>query len=387
MHAPPPAEERDQRNLAVLAAVLPDLRLLRALIARGIDLNTAHAGMTPLLAATRDSWHGRPDAVMTLLANGADPRAVDNDGNTALHHAARSSDPGVAALLRDAAAEVDALNVDGLSPLGIACAAGNWRLAKFLLERGAKPEPAGGQPALLAAAGTEEDDAAGVVLLLKQKAKVDARDAQGRSALHEAAYAGHIEIVEALLGAGADAAAVDRLARTPLLEAARGGHLDVLERLLAQLPKGGDERSRRRRRARSRRTHARGDVGARHAGADRAPARPGPGCRTRATSTTSARSIAPPKPDAGRWSRPSIAPIRCRRRCAAWTLKAGTRRMRRCPIARPPHCCAKACTNVAAPNSPVSRSCSARSNSGALLHDEPPLPAPSRSNVCCCGAP
>jgi ankyrin repeat protein len=239
VHAPPPHEERDQRSLAVLAAVLPDLRLLRALIAHGVDLNVAHAGMTPLLAATRDSWHGRPDAVMTLLANGADPRAVDHDGNTALHHAARSSDPGVAALLRDAAAEVDALNLDGLSPLGIACAAGNWRLAKFLLERGAKPEPAGGQPALLAAAGTEEDDAAGVQLLLKQKAKVDARDAQGRSALHEAAFAGHGEIVETLLGAGADPAATDRLARTPVLEAARGGHLAVLERLLAQLPKGG----------------------------------------------------------------------------------------------------------------------------------------------------
>lgn len=243
VHAPPPTEERDQRSLAVLAAVLPDLRLLRALIARGIDLNAAHAGMTPLLAATRDSWHGRPDAVMTLLANGADPRAVDHDGNTALHHAARSSDPGVAALLRDAAAEVDALNVDGLSPLGVACAAGNWRLAKFLLERGAKPEPASGQPALLAAAGTEEDDAAGVQLLLKQKAKVDARDAHGRSALHEAAFAGHAEIVEILLGAGADAAATDRFARTPLLEAARGGRLAVLERLLAHLqshsPRGG----------------------------------------------------------------------------------------------------------------------------------------------------
>src|SRR3546814_5426975 len=65
------------------------------------------AGMTPLLAATRDSWHGRPDAVMTLLANGADPRATDAEGNTPLHFAARSSDPGVAALLRDAAAELE----------------------------------------------------------------------------------------------------------------------------------------------------------------------------------------------------------------------------------------------------------------------------------------
>lgn len=239
VNAAPPADERDQRSLAVLAAVLPDLRLLRALIAHGVDLNAATAGMTPLLAATRDSWHGRPDAVMTLLANGADPRLADGDGNTPLHHAARSSDPGVAALLRDAQAELDPLNRDGQSPLGVACAGGNWRLAKFLLERGARPEPVGGQPVLLAAAGTEEDDPAGVSLLLKQKAKIDARDGHGRSALHEAAYAGHLDIVTVLLAAGADPNAIDARSRTPLLEAARGARLGVLERLLEHLPRGG----------------------------------------------------------------------------------------------------------------------------------------------------
>ena len=42
-------DERDRRSLSVLAAVLPDLRLLRGLIARGADLNAAHAGMTPAL--------------------------------------------------------------------------------------------------------------------------------------------------------------------------------------------------------------------------------------------------------------------------------------------------------------------------------------------------
>ncbi|WP_140909788.1 ankyrin repeat domain-containing protein [Cognatiluteimonas lumbrici] len=206
---PPPPGDRDQRSLPVLAAVLPDLRLLRALIARGVDLGAAHAGLTPLLAATRDSWHGRPEAVMTLLANGADPRARDQDGNTPLHHAARSSDPGVAALLRDAAAELEAINDEGLTPLGVACAAGNWRLARFLLERGAKPEAEGATPALLAAAASDEDEAAGVQLLLKHKAKVDARDARGRTALHEAAIAGNIEVARALLERGADTAAVD----------------------------------------------------------------------------------------------------------------------------------------------------------------------------------
>jgi ankyrin repeat protein len=230
-HALPAEGARDQRSLGALAAVLPDLRLLRTLIAHGVDLNHAHAGVTPLLAATRDSWHGRPDAVTTLLANGADPRIADADGNTPLHHAARSSDPGVVALLRDAAAELDALNHDGLTPLGVACVAGNWRLAKFLLERGARPDPQGGQPVLLAAASTEEDDPAGVQLLLKHKAKVDARDAQRRSALHEAAFAGHAEIATTLLAAGADVHARDGQQRTPWLDAARGAHLTVLEKL------------------------------------------------------------------------------------------------------------------------------------------------------------
>ena len=230
--AEPPAGERDRRGLTVLAAVLPDLRLLRALIERGIDPNAAHGGMTPLLAATRDSWHGRPEAVMTLLANGADPRARDADGNTPLHHAARSSDPGVAALLRDAAAEIDALNGEGMSPLGIACAAGNWRLARFLLERGAKTEPVEGQPVLLAAAGTEDDDPAGVQLLLRHKARIDTRDMRGRSALHEAAAAGHAGICSALLAAGADPHGRDGEGRTPLLDAARGASLPALEALL-----------------------------------------------------------------------------------------------------------------------------------------------------------
>nr|WP_246189316.1 ankyrin repeat domain-containing protein [Pseudoxanthomonas kalamensis] len=231
-HALPPASARDQRSLGVLAAVLPDLRLLRALIARGVDLNLAHASVTPLLAATRDSWHGRPDAVTTLLANGADPRAADSEGNTPLHHAARSSDPGVAALLRDAAAEVDALNHEGLTPLGVACMVGNWRLAKFLLERGASPQPADGRPVLLAAAATEEDDPAGVQLLLKHKARADARDAAGRSALHEAAWAGHVDIIDTLLAAGADVQGCDAAGRTPWLEAARGNRAAAAEALV-----------------------------------------------------------------------------------------------------------------------------------------------------------
>ncbi len=230
--SPPPAGERDQRGLAQLAAVLPDLRLLRTLIQRGVPLGAEPRRLTPLLAATRDSWHGRPEAVMTLLANGADPRARDDEGNTPLHHAARSTDPGVAALLLDAAADIDALNDARQSPLAMACLSGNWRLAKFLTERGAQAHPAGGDPVLLAAAATEEDDPAGVQYLLRHKAAVGARGADGCTALHHAAAAGHVAIVQTLLDAGADARLRDDAGLDAWLTAAGGAQQPVLEALL-----------------------------------------------------------------------------------------------------------------------------------------------------------
>jgi ankyrin repeat protein len=237
-HGLPDASARDQRSLPVLAALLADLRLLRALIGAGVDLNLRHAGLTPLLAATRDSWHGRPEAVMTLLANGADPRLADAEGRTPLHGAALSVDPAVAALLFDAGAPLDPVDREGWSALGVACANGNWRLAKLLLERGARPEPDNGQPALLAAAGGE-DDAAGVRLLLKLKARVDARGRLNRSALHVACLAGNAEIAQALLEAGADVNARDEQGVSALLEAARVGSLATVRVLASRRPDAG----------------------------------------------------------------------------------------------------------------------------------------------------
>jgi len=231
-HALPPANARDQRSLLALAAVLSDPGLLRALIARGVDPNQTHAGMSALIAATRDSWHGRPDAVTILLTNGADPQCADAEGNTPLHHAARSTNPTVAALLCDAGADIQARNHEGVTPLGMACVSGHWRLAKFLIEHGAHPHPVESAPALLSAAATDTDDPAGVELLLRHKARVNSRDVHGRSALHEAALHGHVGIIQTLLTAGAEVEAADMEGHTPLLDAVRGGHLDALNTLI-----------------------------------------------------------------------------------------------------------------------------------------------------------
>jgi len=232
----PAADDRDQRPVLMLAALLPDTRLLRALIARGADVNRASGGITPLLAATRDSWHGRAEAVLTLLANGASPLVADADGNTPLHGAVLSAEPGVAAMLLDAAAPINALNKAGISPLATACRAANWPLAKFLLERGAKPAPADGEPALVAAAGIADDDDQGVRLLLKHRAAVNAVDARHRHALLSAAAEGHEQIARALCAAGADVKLADRHGSTALMEAARAGACGIVQLLAEAQP-------------------------------------------------------------------------------------------------------------------------------------------------------
>ena len=232
----PAAGERDQRSVLMLAATLPEVRLLRALIAKRADVNRAHAGLSPLLAATRDSYQGRPDAVLTLLANGADPAASDSQGNTALHYAALAAEPIVAAMLIDAGAPLAAVNRDGLTPLGQAAQAANWTLLRFLLEHGARNEVEHAQPALGAAATVADDDVTGVKLLLKQKARVDAQGPLGRTALMAAALAGHAAIVRVLLDAGADADLADRQGTTALMEAARAGAAEVIALLAARKP-------------------------------------------------------------------------------------------------------------------------------------------------------
>ncbi len=227
----PDPTDRDQRPVLMLAAMLPDTRLLRALIARGADVNRASGGITPLLAATRDSWHGRAEAVLTLLANGANPVVADADGNTPLHGAVLSADAGVAAMLLDAAAPIDALNQASLSPLATACRAANWPLAKYLLEHGAKPAPKGGEPALVAAASIADDDPAGVALLLKHRAPINALDTRRRHALLGAAAEGHEQIARALCAAGADVKLADEHGSTALMEAARAGASGIVQRL------------------------------------------------------------------------------------------------------------------------------------------------------------
>jgi ankyrin repeat protein len=235
-NAAPPPEAADQRSALIAAATAADLGGLRALIGAGADVNRVCSGQTALLAATRDSYAGRIDAVMTLLANGADPNLADEGGNTPLHLAALTRDAGVAQSLLDAGARLDAINREDMTPLSLACEAGNWVVVEFLIKHGARSDVDGATPALLFAAAVDGDDPRGVKLLLKARARVNARGPQARTALMVAALADNAEIAEALLAAGAEVNARDDSGHSALLEAARAGANRVLQRLVFHRP-------------------------------------------------------------------------------------------------------------------------------------------------------
>lgn len=232
----PGRNDRDQRSPLMSAVCHSDLRLLRALIERGADPNLSVHGVAPLLLACRDTLVGRPDVVMTLIANGADLARTGPDGGTALHHAAITRDPGIAAMLLDAGALISPINGQGLTPLAVAARAGNEAVVALLIERGAQCDGERSLPVLIAAAGATEDHPALFKRLLKARADVRATDKLGRTALHVAALYGHGEVAEVLINAGSDINARDVHGVTPLMEAARAGANRVLQRLVFRKP-------------------------------------------------------------------------------------------------------------------------------------------------------
>ena len=72
-----------------------------------------------------------------------------------------------------------------------------------------------------------------VKVLLAAKADVNVEDFENRTALHEAAKRGHIEVVKELLATKADVNVENLKNRTALHEAKKRGHIEVVKELSA----------------------------------------------------------------------------------------------------------------------------------------------------------
>lgn len=129
----------------------------------------------------------------------------------------RERDVDVARLLLERGAEVDALGFMGRTALHNAAIAGRVEVLSLLLQSGADSSRTDdeGCTALMHAAEVKE---AGIVRLLLENMGgrgLDVRDEEGRTALWLAGHFGNLEMVSALLLAGADHTVPDKSRRTP----------------------------------------------------------------------------------------------------------------------------------------------------------------------------
>ena len=177
---------------------------------------------------------GDTRAALALLARGADARAADADGSTALHWAAETDDEALAQALLAAGAAVSAATRHGITPLHLAASNGNAAIVELLIAAGADVNGAtpGGETPLMMAARTGSPGA--IRALLSRGARVDARESwRGQTALMWAAAENNVDATRLLVEAGADVAATSAGGGfTPLLFAVRGGHAGAVRALL-----------------------------------------------------------------------------------------------------------------------------------------------------------
>lgn len=122
-------------NALTTAARKGDLPMLKLLIEAGFDVNDkdSFGSESPLIKA---SYYGKKEVVEYLLEQGADIKATDYRGNTALLNAAYNGHTNVVEILLKNGAEINERNKLNWNALMQACVEGHFVTAKFLLENG-----------------------------------------------------------------------------------------------------------------------------------------------------------------------------------------------------------------------------------------------------------
>lgn len=175
---------------------------------------------------------GDADAVARYLGIGTPVESRDADGRTALLLATRGNHVETARILIAAGADVNAKDRISDTPFLYAGAEGRLDILRLTLKKGAdlKSTNRYGGTALIPAAHHGHVET--VYELLKTKIDKDHINRLGWTALLEAVILGdggptYIEIVEALVNAGASHAIADRKGVSPLRHAERRGYREI----------------------------------------------------------------------------------------------------------------------------------------------------------------
>ncbi|XP_059139282.1 putative ankyrin repeat protein RF_0381 [Physella acuta] len=235
-----------------------DREIMKLLIDAGCDINYTNTFYTSLGASISSE---DVETTQFLLEHGADVTKVDRDGMTALMWAARTNNVNVIDLLLDFKAEVNCVDLQQTTALAHAVIWQNVPMVAKLIQAGADVNIASNYATILSSLFSRNNilekilkqiknisetnntplhlDASMfnrskeiVNLLLGAGANVQSVDENGRTPLHMAAFKGHIIIVKSLCQYGADINAVDNSGNSPLFFSLLMEHKDISKYLL-----------------------------------------------------------------------------------------------------------------------------------------------------------
>ncbi|XP_070691599.1 B-cell lymphoma 3 protein homolog [Pempheris klunzingeri] len=170
--------------------------------------------------------------VEVLLEAGADPAALDRNGQTALHLCCEYDQRDCLSVVLSPSSSSTCLeirNYQGLSPLHLAVLRGHRDLARMLLDAGADinaMDIKSGQSPLMHA--VESNNADMVHFLIESGCDVNSQSYSGNTALHSACGRGQVDTVRLLLKSGADSSLKNYHNDTPVMVAKNKKIADVL---------------------------------------------------------------------------------------------------------------------------------------------------------------
>lgn len=180
------------------------------------------------------SQYGHEKIVELLLEHKCKVCLCNSRRTTALHDAALAGQVPIAHMLVKAGALVNQQEIDGDTPLALACMKGHVGMVKMLLKIGCLVNTTNEMLRTPLREAAAQGNIAIVNMLINAKADLDVKEIEGDTALIASAMKGHSAIVRALITAGGDVTITNQWKRSALHEACsvRKGPVETVRLIL-----------------------------------------------------------------------------------------------------------------------------------------------------------